>query len=95
MPQSAFLAYAIGFGFLVFVTLKGELPQYIAVFIGKTDGGGSAPGVPGVLTTANRMLPVGGVNGTGVGTVEPGTQSLPGFTAAPSPMGSGEPMMSP
>lgn len=31
MPQSSIIAFALIVGFIVFITVKGQLPQYLAV----------------------------------------------------------------
>ena len=43
MPHSSSIFGALLIGFIVFITLRGELPKYIAVLIGPSHPSGPAP----------------------------------------------------
>lgn len=49
--QTSIIIFALLFVFGVFVTLKGQLPAWIGIFTGQTEGDGSAPsGKPSTVT---------------------------------------------
>ena len=60
MDQTGLIAAAIIIGFVVFVTVRGELPAYLSVFTGNKVGAASAPVTGGAAvsawTTAGELL---------------------------------------
>lgn len=62
ISQNSFMAFAVLIGFIVYVTTKGELPAYMAVFTG---AGGAGVGVGS--QAGSSIIGVGDLTGGGMG----------------------------
>lgn len=52
IPQTSTIAFALIVGFIVFITVRGELPKYLGVLTGS---GGSTSSVPTATGIASQM----------------------------------------
>jgi hypothetical protein len=79
MNQNSVIAFGLIVGFIVFVTVRGELPAYLAVLLGNQSTTQNASTLGGLL---------GGVLGsTGTGGITTGPNPPGGITTGPNPPG--------
>lgn len=64
IPQTSTIAFALIVGFVVFVTVRGELPKYIGVLTGSGSASTSTPSVTSG-NTANNIANVVALAGGG------------------------------
>jgi hypothetical protein len=73
--QSSAIAFSILIGFIVFITCRGQLGAYFAVFLGQ-GGAGDNPGASGSSGSGSPLSPSSLFGGSG------GSSLLSGFTGA-------------
>lgn len=79
MSQSSSIAAALIIGFIVFITVRGELPSYLAVFNGQAPAtpapGTKTPAAPGT-TAGNNLFGIDLTPGSEGTTINTGNQTI-------------------